>query len=70
VRTCKLTLVAAVALGCGGADEPVNRSPTIAADSPEFRKAADNAARIAKEQQAAERKALGDRNLEQNRETN
>jgi hypothetical protein len=43
-------LLAALVLGCGGSNQPVNRSPAIAADSPEYRKAAENAERIAKEQ--------------------
>jgi hypothetical protein len=64
VRACKLALLAALVLGCGGSNQPVNRSPAIAADSPEYRKAAENAERIAKEQKDVERKALGGREIE------
>ena len=59
MRACKLSLLAALDLGCGGSNQPVNRSPSIAADSPEYREAAENAERIAKEQKEAERTALG-----------
>ena len=65
MRACKLALLAALGFGCGSADQPVNRSPSIAADSLEYRKAAENAERIAKKQKEAERKALGGRELKQ-----
>jgi hypothetical protein len=70
VRACKLSLLAALILGCGGPDQPVNRSPSIAADSLEFRTAAENADRIAKEQKEAERKALGVRTLKHLEDSN
>jgi hypothetical protein len=62
-------LLAALGLGCGGSNQPTTRSPTITSDSPEFRKAAEDADRIDKEHQAAERKAFGVRRIEKEQGT-
>jgi hypothetical protein len=56
--------VSGLLLGCGGSSSSTTKSPTVAGDSPEFRKAAENAERIAKDQQQAERKALGGKRME------
>src|SRR5687768_13652047 len=57
-------LAALFVIGCNGPTSSPTKSPTVAGDSPEFRKAAENAERIAKEQQQAERKALGGKRVE------
>ena len=56
-------VTAALLTGCGG-EQPSARSPTVTGDSPEFRKAAENAERIDKENKEAERKALGGKQVE------
>jgi hypothetical protein len=57
-------IAAMLLLGCGGSTSSTTKSPTVAGDSLEFRKATENAERIEKENKDAERKALRGKHLE------
>jgi hypothetical protein len=65
-----VAVAAGMSFGCGGSNQSPTRSPTITSDSPEFKRAAENADRINKEHEAAERKAFGGRKIEQSQGTN